>query len=152
MPRFLKKRVVLGSDHAGWALKEKLRTWLEQAGWLVCDLGCAGPERCDYPDFAAVVAQKVASGSCRAGILICGTGTGMSIAANKHPGIRAAACTHEFLAVMARRHNNANILCLGARIVGDELALAIAQAFLRTEFEGGRHAGRVKKIRSAERR
>lgn len=132
----------LASDHAGLALKSHLARLLADRGFAVEDEGAHTAESCDYPVFAHKLCEAVErEGSL--GILICGTGIGMSMAANRHPGIRAALCNTELQAVMARRHNDANVLCLGARIIGIELAQAIAEAFLAGTFEGGRHQRRI---------
>lgn len=137
--------IFLGSDHAGYELKQFLTAELQALGHTVIDKGCHSKESCDYPHFAREVCQAVLKDNAP-GILICGTGLGMSMAANRIPGIRAALCTVEIMARLARRHNNANVLCMGERIVGRELALAIALAFLDTDFEGGRHQRRVDQI------
>lgn len=140
------KPIALGCDHAGLALKNALRTALEQRGDAVYDAGTYTEASCDYPDFAHEVATGVASGRYRFGLLVCGTGTGMAMAANRHAGVRAAVCAESFSAKMARSHNDANVLCLGARVIGPGLALEVLEAFLSTPFEGGRHARRVDKI------
>jgi len=136
----------LGSDHAGLALKQRLAGVLVDLGARIEDLGTYEDTSCDYPDFAHAVASGVASGRFARGLLICGTGLGMSYAANRHAGVRAAVCTHELLARMARAHNDANVLCLGARVVGEELAEAILRAFFEAGFDGDRHLRRVAKI------
>lgn len=138
--------IALGSDHAGLALKRELRAVLEKRGESVVDLGCDSEQSCDYPDFGHLVAEGVAEGRYRFGVLVCGTGIGMSIAANRHRGVRAALCTEALAARMSREHNDANVLCMGARIVGPGLAQAILEAFLEARFEGGRHERRVKKL------
>lgn len=138
--------IAIGCDHAGLALKTALRTALEQRGEAIYDVGTYAEASCDYPDFAHMVASGVASGRYRMGLLVCGTGTGMAISANRHRGVRAAVCGESFSAKMARAHNDANVLCLGARVVGPGLALEILEAFLSTPFEGGRHGRRVDKI------
>ncbi|HLT58590.1 MAG: ribose 5-phosphate isomerase B [Limnochordales bacterium] len=143
-------RIAIGSDHAGFDLKSELIAYLEGAGHTVEDMGTSGRASCDYPDFARAVAEAVAAGRHDRGILICGTGIGMSIAANKVAGVRAALCGEPYSARLAREHNDANVLCLGARVTGPGLAQAIVAAFLSGEFEGGRHARRVDKIRSLE--
>lgn len=132
----------IGSDHAGFDLKNFLVRELSLAGYDLRDHGCASATSCDYPLIAEKVCKAVLADQYP-GILICGTGLGMSMAANRHTGIRAALCTNEIMARMARRHNNANILCLGARIIGTELASAIVVAFLESSFEGGRHERRI---------
>jgi ribose 5-phosphate isomerase B len=137
---------IIGSDHAGFELKEWLQKTLTNKGVRWEDLGAFGPESVDYPDYAFKVAQAVASGRAVLGLLICGTGVGMSIAANRVPGVRAALCNDLFTARMARAHNNANILTMGSRVVGPGLAQAILEIFLETSFEGGRHLRRIKKM------
>lgn len=134
--------IVLGSDHAGFALKNLLKAHMESLGHSVEDEGTYSQVSCDYPDIAAAVAKKVQAGGVL-GILVCGSGVGMSMAANRFPGVRAALCTNEYLARMSRQHNNANVLCLGERIIGVDLAKAIAEVFVATAFEGGRHLRRV---------
>ena len=137
--------VYIGSDHAGFSLKETIVAFLKKDGKTVVDLGPFSIERTDYPDFARKVCSKVLeTGS--PGILICGTGLGMSMCANRHRGIRAAVCTHEFHALATREHNNANILCLGERITAPGLAMELVRIFLSTPFTGGRHEARVEKI------
>lgn len=140
-------KLVVASDHAGRRLKDAIFRHLAERGRVPTDLGVAlSVEKVDYPDYARPLAQAVAAGEYDLGILVCGTGTGMALAANRIPGARAANCTCEMMARMARAHNNANILALGERIVGEGLALAIADAFLETAFEGGRHQIRLDKI------
>lgn len=134
--------VYVASDHAGFALKQELAKHLESGGWTVVDLGAHTEESCDYPLFADALCAKVEQ-TGHQGVLICGTGIGMAIAANRHKGIRAALCTHEFQARATRAHNNANVLCLAARISAPPLACLMADLFLETEFEGGRHQRRV---------
>jgi ribose 5-phosphate isomerase B len=136
-------RIILGSDHAGYPLKEKCSAHLREAGYDCEDVGTHSTESCDYPKFAALACQKVLE-SGMPGLLICGTGLGMSMSANRFSGIRAALCLDEQLARMARRHNNANVLCLGARVMDEDLALGVVNSFLRTEFEGGRHMDRIR--------
>ncbi len=144
-------KVIAGSDHAGLALRGEAVKVAEAAGLEVEDLGPFSGESVDYPDYARQVAEAVASGRAKLGILVCGTGIGMSIAANKVKGVRAAHCTTEFEARMARAHNDANVLCVGERVVGLGLGGAIVKAFLETPFEGGRHERRVQKLRDLER-
>lgn len=132
----------IGSDHAGFDLKSLLAEELSKSGYIIDDCGTDSRASCDYPLFAQLVCKKTLADNAP-GILICGTGIGMSMAANRFAGIRAALCGTELQARLARRHNNANILCLGARITGQELALAIVSAFLESSFEGGRHQRRV---------
>jgi ribose 5-phosphate isomerase B len=144
-------RIVLGSDHAGLLLRAEAVRVAREAGFDVEDLGPFSSESVDYPDFAARVAAAVTSGSARLGVLVCGTGIGMSIAANKVKGARAAHCTSEFEARMARAHNDANILCLGERVTGLGLGGAIVATFLAQSFEGGRHQRRLDKISALDR-
>jgi ribose 5-phosphate isomerase B len=141
---------VLASDHAGLQLRAELAEHLASRGVGFEDLGPTSPASVDYPDFAARVAGRVGAGQVPFGVLVCGTGIGMCISANKVAGVRAALCSTEFEARMARAHNDANVLCLGQRTVGAGLARAILDAFLDTPFEGGRHAGRVAKMRQLE--
>jgi ribose 5-phosphate isomerase B len=144
-------RIVLASDHAGLALRAEAVRVAREAGFEVEDLGPAAGESVDYPDFAARVSAEVASGRARLGVLVCGTGIGMSIAANKVRGVRAAHCTTEFEARMARAHNDANVLCIGERVIGIGLGGAVVAAFLGQPFEGGRHQRRVDKISALDR-
>ena len=139
-------KLVIGNDHAGVEFKEKLVKALEERGHEVINVGTDSLESVDYPDIAVLVGEKVLDGEAKFGILICGTGIGISIAANKVEGIRAALCHNEFTAKLARLHNDANVIALGARVIGDELGLACVETFINTEFEGGRHARRVGKI------
>lgn len=138
----------LGSDHAGLRLKEQLKALLDQRGERYEDVGTLEDRSCDYPDFAHRVATGVAEGRYRLGVLVCGTGIGMSMAANRHAGVRAALCTESFAARMSREHNDANVLCIGARIVGAGVAEDILRAFLDSSFQAGRHAARITKIES----
>ncbi|MDR2421488.1 MAG: ribose 5-phosphate isomerase B [Oscillospiraceae bacterium] len=142
--------IALGCDHGGYGLLGEIRAMLGEKGMEYRDFGTFSEESCDYPDYARPVSLAVASGEAEFGILVCGTGTGMSIAANKIPGVRAALCGDCFSAEMTRRHNDANVLCLGARVTGAGLALKIAETFLKTGFDGGRHARRVAKITDME--
>lgn len=145
--------VAIGSDHAGYPLKEDLVEALRNEGYQVNDLGTFSTESVDYPAIAREVAQAVASGRYARGIIVCGTGIGVTIAANKIKGIRAAACSEPYSAMMSRAHNNANILGLGARVVGPGLAIEIARAFLETDFEAGsRHEQRVSMINQMDER
>jgi ribose 5-phosphate isomerase B len=144
--------VAIGADHAGYELKEKIREWMAQQGIEVRDKGTISNESVDYPDFAREVSQEVVSGQARLGILVCGSGIGMAIAANKVPGIRAANVTTEYEAQMSREHNDANVLALGARILDEESAKKIVGRFLETQFAGGRHQRRVDKISALEAR
>jgi ribose 5-phosphate isomerase B len=143
-------KVIAGSDHAGLALRAEAVRIAREQGFEVQDLGPFSGESVDYPDYARQVAEAVASGAARFGILVCGTGIGMSIAANKVKGVRAALCTTEFEARMARAHNDANVLCIGERVLGGGLGAAVVAAFLGGPFEGGRHQRRVDKIRALE--
>jgi ribose 5-phosphate isomerase B len=143
-------RIAAASDHAGLALKRELVESLRVKGHEVSDLGPDSDKSVDYPDFAKLVAAEVAQGGAELGILVCGTGIGMSITANKVHGVRAAICRTEFEARMARQHNDANVLCLGQRVTGSGLAAAISDAFIGSSFEGGRHKDRVDKIRALE--
>lgn len=145
------KRIVVASDHGGIELKQQLAESLSQWGWTVDDLGCQSGESVDYPRYALDLAGKVAGGEAPFGLLVCGTGIGMSIAANKVPGARAALCSETYSAKMARAHNDANVLCLGGRVIGQELARAILATFLATPFEGGRHQRRLEQIAGGER-
>jgi len=138
-------RIAIGSDHAGFRLKERLREFLKE-GHQVVDFGTESEEPTDYPDIAFKVAERVSSGEFDRGILICGTGIGMCIAANKVKGIRAALCWDERTAELSRKHNDSNILCLGGRILSEEEAKRIVEKWLSSEFEGGRHLRRVRKI------
>lgn len=145
------ERLIVGSDHAGITLRKEVVRQLLAAGHEVKEVGPAPGEKSDYPDEAQKVAEEVAAGQARFGIAICGTGIGVSIAANKVRGIRAAVCTTEFEARMARAHNDANVLCMGERVIGLGLCAGIVDTFLCTRFEGGRHAARVAKISALER-
>ena len=139
-------RIAAGADHAGYALKQRLVARLRQAGHDVEDCGTHNEDSCDYPDFARQVARAVAAGRVDFGLLICGSGVGMSIAANRFPGVRAARCVTENDARLARGHNDANVLCLGSRVTEPAAAEAVLDAFLAAGFDGGRHARRVAKI------
>lgn len=143
-------KIAIGSDHGGFSVKEIAKPHLEKLGYEVIDFGTNTPDSCHYPIYAEKVARAVASGEADKGILICGTGIGMSIAANKIPGIRAAAVSDCFTAKATRQHNDSNILCLGERTVGPGLALLLMETFLTTEFEGGRHQTRVDMISALE--
>jgi ribose 5-phosphate isomerase B len=140
------KSIAIGCDHAGYAMKEHVKQTLTNEGYQVKDLGTYSDERADYPEFAHAVAIAVASGSSERGILVCGSGNGVAMTANKHKEIRAALCWNTEIAELSRLHNNANIVCLPARFISNELANDIVKIFLNTEFEGGRHEQRVKKI------
>lgn len=143
-------KVAFGCDHAGFGLKEAVVSTLKRLGAEVLDFGTHSDDSVDYPDFGERVGKAVASGEADLGVVICGTGIGISIAANKVPGVRAALCHDVYSARMSRAHNNANVLALGARVIGPGLAEAIVEAWLGTEFEGGRHADRVAKIEHLE--
>lgn len=143
-------RIAVGADHGGFALKQEIAVYLIAQGYQVQDFGVHSAEPADYPDVAALVARAVTAGEAERAILVCGTGIGMSLAANKIPGIRAAVCTDCYMARMAREHNDAQILCLGGRVLGVGSALEIVQTFLSSEFTGGRHARRVDKIMALE--
>jgi ribose 5-phosphate isomerase B len=138
--------IAAGRDHAGFSLKMDLVALLEENGYQVLDLGTHNTDRVDYPDFGAAVGRAVSHGQAKLGLLVCGSGIGIGIAANKIPGIRAATVHDATSAHLAREHNNANIICLGERLIGPEVARESLLAFLNAEFEGGRHAERVKKI------
>ena len=143
------KMIALGSDHGGYELKQEIKKYLDETGIQYKDFGCNSTESCDYPEYAKAVAQSVSKGECEKGILICGTGIGISIAANKVKGIRAAVCTDCFTAEATRLHNDANILALGGRVVGAGLAIKITDTFLNTEFSGDeRHKRRISQIES----
>ncbi len=143
-------KVALACDHGGFRLKEVIKDYLEELGIEYVDYGTYSEESVDYPDFACKAAKGIVNGEADRGIFICGTGIGISIAANKVKGIRAALCYNIFAAEMSRRHNNANVLCLGGRVLGDELAKAIVKVWLATPFDGGRHERRVNKISKIE--
>lgn len=143
-------KLAIGSDHAAFALKGKVIAELEKLGHEVVDVGTHSADSVDYPDYGAKVGRMVAEGEVPRGIAICGTGVGISIAANKVRGVRAVCCSDTFSARMSRAHNDANVLCFGERVVGVGLAMELVKAFLETEFEGGRHAARVDKIRQLE--
>jgi len=144
-------KIAIGSDHAGYEEKEKLKTLLDQLGIQYEDLGTLSTESVDYPDYARKVAEEVASGKVDQGLLVCGSGTGMAIAANKVPGVRAAVAWNEEIARLAREHNNANILALAARFTPFEEVAKIVRTWFAAKFDGGRHARRVDKIRDIER-
>jgi len=139
--------VAIGCDHAGFDYKEEIKKMLTAAGWQVVDKGTFSKDSTDYPDYAHPVATMVENGEAAAGILICGSGNGVCMTANKHAGIRAALCWNEELAALSRQHNNANVLCLPERFVSADLAKAMVNIFLDTAFEGGRHERRVDKIK-----
>lgn len=143
-------KIIIGSDHGGIHLKEVLKQHLTERGIEVHDAGTYTEESCDYPDIALQVCHAVTAGDGDRGVLVCGTGLGMSMAANKVKGIRAALCGDVFSAIMSREHNDANVICLGERVLGHGLAVCILDAWLDTEFAGGRHARRVDKIMAIE--
>jgi ribose 5-phosphate isomerase B len=143
-------KLILGADHAGFALKESIKPLLVRLGMEVTDVGPGGADPVDYPDFGCRVAMGVSSGSFSRGILICGSGVGMTIVANKYPRVRAALCLDEETAEMSRRHNDTNVLCLAGRKTDPQRALKIVTIWLKTDFEGGRHNRRIKKIREIE--
>ncbi len=145
-------RIAVGSDHRGVNLRSKIVSLLQDLGQEVVDVDVDKDETVDYPDIAAAVAQKVSSGEVERGILICGTGLGMAIAANKFPGVRAAPCHDDLTAEMSRRHNDLNVLCLSGDILGERLVDRLVDIWLKTEFEGGRHQRRVEKIAALESR
>ena len=140
------KTIALGSDHAGFELKNDLIVYLVEKGYELADMGPDSANSVDYPDYAHKVATAVTHGSACCGILICGSGNGVCITANKHAGVRAALCWEPEISALAKQHNNANVICLPARFISQEKAFAIVDAYLNMEFEGGRHAARVDKI------
>jgi ribose 5-phosphate isomerase B len=144
--------IALGADHAGFVLKEALGRWLTDRGHEVVDVGTHASDSVDYPDYAAAVANAVASGQAARGVLVCGSGIGMAIAANKVAGIRAAACADADIARLSREHNDTNVLALGARTTAADAAMTIVETWLATEFQGGRHARRIDKIAALDRR
>lgn len=139
-------KIFIGSDHAGFELKEKIRNYLSEKKYEVVDCGCYSEERADYPVYAHKVAENVLTDKTTLGILLCGSGNGINITANKHAGIRSALCWMPEIASMARQHNNANIMALPARYIVEDVAFACIDAFLNTSFEGGRHQDRINKI------
>jgi len=139
-------RLAVGSDHAGYEAKEHVKRWLAERGHTIEDVGTHGTASVDYPDFAGQVARRVAANQADLGVLVCGSGIGMAIAANKVKGVRAAVCTEPYSARLARQHNDANVICMGARVMGLGLMEDVLQAFLTFSFDGGRHAARVDKI------
>ncbi len=143
-------RIAMGSDHRGFVVKNKLIELLKRLNQEVVDVGPHTNESVDYPDIASIVARQVSDGAVERGILICGTGIGMCIAANKFPGVRAAPCHDDLTAEMSRRHNDLNVLCLSADMLGEKLIDRMVEIWLKTEFEGGRHARRVEKIAEME--
>lgn len=142
--------IAIGCDHVGFELKNHVVEYLQQNGHSIKDFGTNSTERTDYPVFGHAVAKAVASGECEKGIVICGTGVGISIAANKVPGIRAVVCSEPYSALLSRRHNDTNVLAFGSRVVGCDLALMIVEAWLSGEFEGGRHKNRIESIENVK--
>ena len=142
-------RLAVGADHAGFHMKNTLVAWLQAQGHAVHDFGTHGPDSVDYPDFAHEVCEAVTSGAAEFGVLVCGTGLGMSYSANRHHGIRCAMLSETTSARLSRQHNNANVMAIGARMIGDEMAIDILRTFLASGFEGGRHERRVAKIETA---
>ena len=142
--------IALGCDHGGYALKEVLKAHLEERGFACEDFGCHSTDSCDYPVFGEAAARAVASGQCRFGVVVCTTGIGISITANKVHGVRCALCHEPWSAQMTRRHNDANMMAIGAGFTGPNMAERMVEVFLSTEFEGGRHARRVEKIMALE--
>lgn len=140
------EKIAIASDHAGYDLKVQLKQELEKLGFEALDLGTDGPASVDYPDFAVKVAEALQAGTVTRGVLVCGTGIGISMAANRHKHVRAALAHDQFTAKMSRQHNNANVLCLGGRTTGSDVAKDCLRVFLETEFEGGRHQNRVAKF------
>lgn len=143
-------KISLGADHGAFELKEAVKKHLDEKGIEYEDFGCFSKESVDYPKFAFLAANAVAKGECDYGIICCTTGLGVSMAANKVKGVRAAVCTNEKLAEMTRRHNNANVICMGQSVVSEELAMKMIDIFLSTEFEGGRHERRVSLLTDIE--
>lgn len=143
-------KIGIGNDHTAFDLKNIIKTHLEGQGYEVVDYGSYSSERCNYPEFGERVARAIVAGEVELGVLICGTGVGISLAANKVKGIRAAVCSEPYTAQMVRRHNNAQIIAFGARVVGDEMAKMIVDEFLNAKFEGGRHQTRVDMIMAVE--
>lgn len=139
-------RIAIASDHAAFALKTTLAAWLADAGHEVADLGPDSAARVDYPDFGYALAKAVAAGSAERGVALCGSGIGISIAVNRHPAVRCALVSEPLSAALAREHNDANVVALGARLTGEDMAKACITAFLTTAFTGGRHLGRVEKL------
>lgn len=144
-------KIAIGCDHAAYSFKEEIKAYLTEKGHEVVDKGCYSPERVDYPDHGIAVGEAVASGECERGVVICGSGIGISIAANKVRGVRCALCSEPLSARLSRNHNDANVLAMGARLIGLEMGKAIVDAWFAAEFEGGRHTGRLEKISAYER-
>lgn len=143
-------KIAIAADHGGYELKEKIKAHLDENGFEYTDFGTFSTDSVDYPDYAHLVCAALQKDEAALGILVCGTGIGMSLTANKHKGIRAACCSDTYSARLTRMHNDANVICLGGRVVGDGLAMDIVDEFLNTKFEGGRHQRRVDKIMSYE--
>lgn len=139
-------KIVLAADHGGYELKEEIQKDLVQAGYQIVDVGCFSNDSVDYPDFVEKAVERIESGECKMGILVCGTGIGVSMAANRHRNIRAANCSNTYTAKMSREHNNANVLCLGARVLEPSAAMEMVRVWLETEFTGGRHLTRIAKF------
>jgi ribose 5-phosphate isomerase B len=142
----MRKKIAIGNDHAGYEMKEVVLEWLEEKGYEIKNFGTDSPESVDYPDFVHPVADAVEKGEFDLGVLVCGSGQGVSFTANKHQGIRAALCWSAEISKLSRQHNNANILCLPGRFLTDEEGIEILKTFLETEFEGGRHQKRLDKV------
>ncbi len=138
--------IAVGSDHGGFQLRKVIARHLTDLGHVLIDVGCVTADRCDYPDFGAAVGRAVSNGEAEAGIAVCGSGLGIAMAANKIPGVRAATVHDETSARLSREHNDANVICLGERLIGETVALAAVDAYLAASFEGGRHTARVAKI------
>ena len=143
-------KIAIGCDPAAYSFKEEIKLYLAEKGHEVVDKGCYSPERADYPDHGIAVGEAVAGGECERGVVICGSGIGISIAANKVKGVRCALCSEPLSARLSRNHNDANVLAMGARLIGLEMGKAIVDAGFEAEFEGGRHVGRLEKISNYE--
>ena len=139
-------KVIIGSDHAGFTLKTRIKTFLERMGHTVEDVGCHSEDSVDYPVYGKAVSASVSDGSFPKGVLICGSGLGMSMIANRFTGVRAALCNDVFSAVLSRRHNDANLLVMGGRLIGSDLAEEIVRTWMTTDFDGGRHEGRLAQL------
>ncbi|MCW3835355.1 ribose 5-phosphate isomerase B [Sphingomonas canadensis] len=139
-------RIVIASDHAAFSMKSEIADWLRERGHEVIDLGTNGPESVDYPDYGYRIGDAIAAGQAQFGVALCGSGVGISIAANRNPAVRCALVSEPLSARLARNHNDANVIALGARLIGIEMAKACVQTFLNAEFDGGRHEGRVRKL------
>ena len=144
------KKIIIACDHGGLELKNEIIAHLKKRGIETVDIGTYTADSCNYPDYAIALCKRIQSGEFERGVLVCGTGIGMSIVANKHKGIRAACCSDIFSAEMTRRHNDSNVLCLGGRVIGSEIACKMVDLFVDTEFEGGRHIERLKMIDDIE--